>query len=731
MAPGARSAKRRKPSPPEDDASAAGTENSTPVPTPAGGTLKPPTRRAGLLSESTRASSRLAGRRGLADDLDDPDVYDDIDGAFGGSPARQLQSEAAKAVKRVEKPAEPKKVPRAKSRAVKQSDSQKENIPEDDVESVDEEALAPKPTRRARNTRAKADDHGVDAKHEEDEKTVSTPARARSGRAKAGEKLGSASKNTRSARKSQDDEQQELDEKLESAKKSAAKAGTPAKPRTASTKPPPEKTSLLDLLGNGDMSNEESSGDATPELVVSPVLKRRSQPQKAQPVSKSIKAVKEGDGHPPVDALAMLKARVLGQITGKESIPLVGLDDEYKKVHNLVEQTVCAGEGNSMLVIGARGSGKSALVNQVLKEISKDQRQDFHIIRLNGFIHTDDKLALREIWRQLGREMDVEDDTMGKNYADTLSTLLALLSHPSELAGQDSEEVAKAVIFLMDEFDLFASHPRQTLLYNLFDIAQSRKAPITVLGLTTRIGVSETLEKRVKSRFSHRYVHLSLAKSLNSFQEICKSALTLRPEDLSDSDLATLSAQSPSKSRSTPKSKQTKQPKGLLASWNDSIEVSYNLTPSTRTATDSPRRPCSRTPPSSKLTWPHTTTSKNPSPPPSPPSTSPSPSSLLKPSLSLRTTLPPLVLPHRPPCSPLPTRSSRSSRTSRTSRSHCSSPPRASISSTMPTRATSTWPTPSTRRWPAAPRSRRRRAVRWRPGRASGAGRRRAGSGRI
>jgi origin recognition complex subunit 4 len=31
-------------------------------------------------------------------------------------------------------------------------------------------------------------------------------------------------------------------------------------------------------------------------------------------------------------------------------------------------------------------------------------------VKLNGFIHTDDKLALKEIWRQLGREMEVEDD---------------------------------------------------------------------------------------------------------------------------------------------------------------------------------------------------------------------------------------------------------------------------------------------------------------------------------
>lgn len=38
----------------------------------------------------------------------------------------------------------------------------------------------------------------------------------------------------------------------------------------------------------------------------------------------------------------------------------------------------------------------------------------FHVIRLNGLIHTDDKIALREIWRQLGREMEVEDEVEGR-----------------------------------------------------------------------------------------------------------------------------------------------------------------------------------------------------------------------------------------------------------------------------------------------------------------------------
>jgi origin recognition complex subunit 4 len=91
---------------------------------------------------------------------------------------------------------------------------------------------------------------------------------------------------------------------------------------------------------------------------------------------------------------------------------------------------------------------------------------------------------------------------------------------------------SKSVIFIIDEFDLFATHARQTLLYNLFDIAQARKAPIAVLGLTTRIDVVESLEKRVKSRFSHRYVYLSLAKSLPAFWDICRHGLAIDADGL-------------------------------------------------------------------------------------------------------------------------------------------------------------------------------------------------------
>jgi len=139
-----------------------------------------------------------------------------------------------------------------------------------------------------------------------------------------------------------------------------------------------------------------------------------------------------------------------------------------------------------------------------------------------------------------------------------LASLLALLSHPSEIAADQDGQTAKSVVFILDEFDLFTTHSRQTLLYNLFDIAQARKAPIVVLGLTARVDVVEALEKRVKSRFSHRYVHLSLPRSIPAFWEACKDGLLATKEDF---DRAGFNV----------------NPKGLdkfLLFWQKSIDVS-------------------------------------------------------------------------------------------------------------------------------------------------------------
>lgn len=285
-----------------------------------------------------------------------------------------------------------------------------------------------------------------------------------------------------------------------------------------------KRKNVAQAIANGE------SGSSSPSISIVPALRGSSKAVGTKLQSELVKPLQHLLKKEP-EMFTMLQTQVLENLTGKRRLPLVNVEDEYRKVHQLIEQTVLAGEGNSMLIIGSRGSGKTTLVETAISELAFDHRDEFHVIRLNGFIHTDDKLALREIWRQLGREMDVEDDGMSgrSNYADTLTSLLALLSHTAQETERGDAATARSVVFILDEFDLFASHPRQTLLYNLFDVAQSRNAPIAVLGLTTKVNVVDNLEKRVKSRFGQRYVHLSLPRSFTAFQEICILALYYRP----------------------------------------------------------------------------------------------------------------------------------------------------------------------------------------------------------
>jgi len=146
------------------------------------------------------------------------------------------------------------------------------------------------------------------------------------------------------------------------------------------------------------------------------------------------------------------------------------------------------------------------------------------------------------------------------------------------------------VVFVIDEFDLFATHARQTLLYNLFDIAQAKKAPIAVLGLTTRIDVVENLEKRVKSRFSHRHVYLSLPKSLPAYWDVCRQGLVVDDEDVLDVGLdPTLQGHAK-----------------FQGWWNKRIEASESAS-AARVEANRRDRHCTRTRPS-RATWSTTST---------------------------------------------------------------------------------------------------------------------------
>ncbi|KAJ7276432.1 origin recognition complex subunit 4 C-terminus-domain-containing protein [Mycena haematopus] len=193
-----------------------------------------------------------------------------------------------------------------------------------------------------------------------------------------------------------------------------------------------------------------------------------------------------------------------------------------KQLSDLLEGTVVRGEGNSCLLLGPRGSGKTRIANQCIHDLPLQPI----VLRLCGWSQQSDRLAMREIAYQLsqqtgtsflsaagdGGSAETDDGDEEPNpFLETSNPVTMALPPSAHLPSLISllTTLSRPTIVILDAFDLFAQHPRQSLLYCLLDTVQSCRAKegskgIAVIGMTTRVDSVNLLEKRVKSRFSGR-----------------------------------------------------------------------------------------------------------------------------------------------------------------------------------------------------------------------------------
>ena len=81
---------------------------------------------------------------------------------------------------------------------------------------------------------------------------------------------------------------------------------------------------------------------------------------------------------------------------------------------------------------------------------------------------------------------------------------------------------SKPLLFIMEEFDLFTKNKTQLLLYTILNTIQTSSTPMCLIGITCRIDVLDLLEKRIKSRFSHRQIYLFNDYSFTKYLEMAK-----------------------------------------------------------------------------------------------------------------------------------------------------------------------------------------------------------------
>lgn len=207
----------------------------------------------------------------------------------------------------------------------------------------------------------------------------------------------------------------------------------------------------------------------------------------------------------------------------------VGLETVKENVYRIMRSTVELRRGDSCLLVGPRNSGKTLVIEQSLEELDKEFNDQYIVVELSGFAHSDEKMAIREIARQLDIHTEGEPE---KNWESiekvslnkTLKSLIDLFDRAEEESYAAGAK-KKSVIFIVDEMDKFMASSRQSLLYNLLDLCQTSTQGVGLIGVSPRINVIESLEKRIRSRFSHLTFYTTRAKSLEEFCDIAYGLL--------------------------------------------------------------------------------------------------------------------------------------------------------------------------------------------------------------
>uniref|UniRef100_A0A4U5NPK3 Acyl-[acyl-carrier-protein] hydrolase n=1 Tax=Populus alba TaxID=43335 RepID=A0A4U5NPK3_POPAL len=191
-------------------------------------------------------------------------------------------------------------------------------------------------------------------------------------------------------------------------------------------------------------------------------------------------------------------------------------DSNYSKLKFIISSSIIEACNNSILLLGPRGSGKVAVLELVLSDLLEEYPDTITVIRLNGLLHSEDNSALKEIARQLCMEHHLLFSKMA-SFDDNSQFMIAML--------RECGLAHKTVIFALDEFDLFAQG-KQRLLYSLLDAMQSVTSQAVVVGVSCRLDADQLLEKRVRSRFSHRKL-LFLPPSKEDVQRLLEHILSL------------------------------------------------------------------------------------------------------------------------------------------------------------------------------------------------------------
>mmetsp|Transcript_17861 Transcript_17861/g.39175 ORF Transcript_17861/g.39175 Transcript_17861/m.39175 type:complete len:452 (-) Transcript_17861:278-1633(-) len=172
---------------------------------------------------------------------------------------------------------------------------------------------------------------------------------------------------------------------------------------------------------------------------------------------------------------------------------------------------------NSVLLLGEAGSGKTHVVEHCVKRL-QEASSSVVVLRASGGAYTTDVECLRHLAAQLNDRLVSTPNSNG-SFEEGMEWIRGVL--------RESFQHASSVVIVLDKLECFCCKTRQTLLYNLFNIAQETEVRLSIICTSEKMDVMDMLEKRIKSRFSMRHVHTFLPSTWGGLIQVLMSRLRL------------------------------------------------------------------------------------------------------------------------------------------------------------------------------------------------------------
>ncbi|KAJ9097670.1 hypothetical protein QFC21_004707 [Naganishia friedmannii] len=304
--------------------------------------------------------------------------------------------------------------------------------------------------------------------------------------------------------------------------------GTPSKKRKRATTTKPKRTPSKRRKGEtGQAVTPSRKSAATP---------RTKKAKKAQNRSTAVKTISEEidprllPKNPYERALHLLHVGAT-----PDSLPC--REDEFLEVLMKVEEGIDDGGGGCLYIAGVPGTGKTATVHAVVKQLTKRAEEGevapFSYVEINGLKVPTPQHAYTVLWEAIS----------GQKISSTKMALKGLEEHFSEagrssgLSGPRGHTLVLISVVLMDELDQLLT-AKQDVVYNFFNWPTLKDSQLYVIAVANRMDLPQHLAAKVKSRLGLKSL-LFQPYDKPSLVEIVQSRLIPHPD--SDDEYKVLS----------------------------------------------------------------------------------------------------------------------------------------------------------------------------------------------